>query len=144
MNQSRRAANAAKGTPARRPGTSRSRGGRAPSRRAPWLALLAGPLLGTGYFWFVYLLGEAACAEQQTEQYPGWVRAVTLGLAGLGGALGWLAWHRLQRWRDAPTTERSDESENRRFVAFVATLLLALFVLFVAMVAAPALGSQLC
>lgn len=120
-----------------------------PARRsltglAPWLALLAGPLLGTAYFWLVYLLAEAACAEHQTNQYPGLVRTVGLVTAAAGATLGGLAVRRVQRWRLAPAVERSDEADNRGFVAFVATLLIALFLLFVAMVAAPALGSQLC
>jgi hypothetical protein len=125
----------------------------APPRRrlamSHWALILAGPVVGTVYFFAVYLLAEASCAEGVELLSSATLRAVVLGSAAGSGAVLLLCVGRAQRlWRS--DTERpqdaaaADRRDNRRFMLVVGVLLLAMFLLFVAFLAAPAAEGSLC
>ena len=106
---------------------------------ARWAVLLAGPVVGTVYFWLVYLLAEAGCSEDLEL-----VSETTLRIVVLAGAAATIGVLHVRR-RGGPVTPGGaagadlggDETtgaraENERFMASTALTLLGLFLLFVA------------
>ena len=114
------------------------------SARAPWVALLAGPVLGMAYFWLVYLSAEGACTEAGPDPQPAVVRLIALvaAVATIMATAAVFLWAR--RWGGAPEPTGAPAAEERRFVGSTATVLLALFTVFVLMVMAPVLATGLC
>ena len=121
-----------------------------PARARPvWARFLAGPLIGTAYFWVVYLAAEAACADGLHLLGTSGLRAIILAstAAAVGAAVASArAANRLRR--DGARTGDDDGSEadrdNRRFMGATGLVLLGLFAFFVALLAAPVVGSTLC
>jgi hypothetical protein len=118
-------------------------------RPSSWTIVLAGPIVGYGYFWFVYLLAEAGCAEDLDLISTSMLRLVTLSAAVAAAAVTFFyAWHARRtvqaeaRTLDDPAAD--DRRQNRRFMATTAVMLAALFLLFVLFITAPIAGSTLC
>ena len=117
---------------------------------ARWAVLLAGPVVGTVYFWLVYLLAEAGCSEDLELISETTLRIVVLaGAAATIGVLTFAAWRAGQAWRAAGPDLAGDETtgaraENERFMATTALTLLGLFLLFALFLAAPVIGVSLC
>ena len=109
---------------------------------SPWAVLLAGPVVGTAYFFVVYLLAEAGCAEGLDLVDVTAVRVVILVLAA--ASVGVFVGYALRARALRATEADGQEAENQRFMAFTGTVILGLFVLFVLFLAAPAIGSSLC
>ena len=117
----------------------------APTRIRPrmpptWAIVLAGPVIGTVYFWVIYLLAEAGCSEELELVDETVLRLVVLA-GGVASAvlLTAFAWRagRLRR-----TTDTTDDTE--RFMATTGLTLLGLFLLFIAFLALPVIGMSLC
>jgi len=121
------------------------------SARPPllWVVFLAGPVIGSGYFFLVYLAAEATCAQGlqlfATTTLRVIILAATAASAAAAIGYGWRA-QRLRR----ETFDANDDggegrlAENRRFMGSAGLMLAGLFVLFVLLVGAPAIGSTLC
>ena len=133
---------------------------RRPARRglpgtSHWAVLLAGPIVGTAYFFLVYLLAEVSCAEETALLSTRTLRLVIVAAAVVAAAtLCAYAWRGRQLWRSNEdpsaaggpwaTELASDRRDNRRFMVTTGLLLLGMFVLFVLFLAAPTLGGALC
>lgn len=126
----------------------------APSRdplrpRTLWAALLAGPIIGTSYFFVVYLAAEAACARG-IEGFGTTALGILLFVATaatVGSLVVASAYTR--RVTHPPGTQSAgpgdaEEQATRRFLGSTGLMLTALFLFFVLLVAAPAIGSSLC
>jgi heme A synthase len=122
-------------------------------RRGLWLGLLAGPVVGYGYFWLVYLLAEASCSAGVDGLRRGVLRVVIVGCAvaaAVAIALGaWMARRAASSAvRDGDIASSDPDLrasvEQRRFVASTAMILAGIFTAFVAFVTAPTIGSTLC
>ena len=124
-----------------------------------WTLILAGPVIGYGYFWVAYLVAELSCADDPELLAPSAIKIVTfVGAALAGGAtiLFVLLAQRLYavsrgnlRGPDENESEevRDDDEaqlQNGRFVALTSLMLLGIFTVFVIFVAAPVTGSSLC
>ena len=107
-----------------------------------WAIVLAGPVIGTVYFWVIYLLAEAGCAEELELVDETVLRLVVLA-GGVASAvlLTAFAWRagRLRRTASANTTD-----DTERFMATTGLMLLGLFLLFIAFLAVPVIGMSLC
>jgi hypothetical protein len=108
-----------------------------------WAVVLAGPVIGTVYFWLIYLLAEAGCAEELELVDETVLRLVVLagGVASVV-LLTAFAWRAAHMRRDAASGGSGDDSE--RFMATTGLMLLGLFLLFVAFLALPVIGMSLC
>ena len=108
-----------------------------------WAVVLAGPVIGTVYFWLVYLLAEAGCADDLELVDETVLRLVVLagGVAAVV-LLTAFAWRATRMRRDAASGGADDDSE--RFMATTGLMLLGLFLLFVAFLALPVIGMSLC
>ena len=131
-------------------------------RRLPgtshWAVLLAGPIVGTVYFFLVYLLAEVSCATETALLSTRALRVVIVVAAVASVAtLAAYTWRGRQLWRraDAGDTDDSDapyphpelaveRGDNVRFMVTTGLLLLGMFTLFVLFLAAPSLGGSLC
>ena len=109
-----------------------------------WVIVLAGPLIGTVYFWLIYLLAEAGCAEELELVDETVLRLVVLagGVASVV-LLTAFAWRAARLRRDAASTGPNDD-DSERFMATTGLMLLGLFLLFVAFLALPVIGMSLC
>jgi hypothetical protein len=107
-----------------------------------WAIVLAGPVIGTVYFWVIYLLAEAGCAEELELVDETVLRLVVLA-GGVASAvlLTAFAW-RAGRLRRASSANSTDDTE--RFMATTGLMLLGLFLLFIAFLAVPVIGMSLC
>jgi len=78
----------------------------------PWAVVLAGPVIGTVYFWLIYLLAEAGCAEELELVDETVLRLVVLagGVASVV-LLTAFAWRAGRLRRTAPT-DTTDDSER--------------------------------
>ena len=125
---------------------------RADRNRRSWTLVLAGPVVGYTYFWAVYLLAEASCAEQigRDEFTSSALRALILVAAVTGVVVLVVAARRARASTraapdlSAPDTVTDERDSNRRFMADTGLLLLGMFALFVVMIAAPVIGMTLC
>ena len=109
---------------------------------SPWAVLLAGPVIGTVYFFVVYLLAEAGCADDLDLVDVTLLRVVILAL-GVASVVAFVSYAgRARALRHSDTA--GQQGENERFMATTGLVILGLFVLFVLFVAAPAIGSSLC
>lgn len=129
-----------------------------PARARPvWARFLAGPLIGTAYFWVVYLAAEAACADGLHLLGTSALRAVIVASTAAAVAAAVASARAANRLRrdgaktgedDGARTGDDDGSEadrdNRRFMGATGLVLLGLFAFFVALLAAPVVGSTLC
>ena len=108
-----------------------------------WSIVLAGPVIGTIYFWVIYLLAEAGCAEELELVDETVLRLVVLA-GGVASAvlLTAFAWRAARLRRTASSASGDDDSE--RFMATTGLMLLGLFLLFVAFLAVPVIGMSLC
>jgi hypothetical protein len=108
----------------------------------PWAVVLAGPVIGTVYFWLIYLVAEAGCAEDLELVDETVLRLVVLagGVASVV-LLTAFAWRAARMRRDA-APGGADDSE--RFMATTGLMLLGLFLLFIAFLAIPVIGMSLC
>jgi hypothetical protein len=104
---------------------------------SPWAVLLAGPVVGMTYFWLVYLVAEAACADDLDL-----VSSTALGTVIAAATAAGAATLLLYAWRARQLVSGGDE--NQRFMATTGLMVLGLFVLFVLFLVAPAIGSALC
>jgi hypothetical protein len=124
---------------------------------SPWAVLLAGPVVGITYFWIVYLLAEASCANGVELLGTSSLRATLLAITAAAlVVLGWYAWRARRLWRTEeephPTGSggigagagADDRRENRRFLLVTGVTLLAMFALFALFLAAPLVGGSLC
>lgn len=109
-----------------------------------WALLLAGPVIGTTYFFLVYLLAEATCANGVKLLSQTALRVVIVAAAA-GSVAVFVAYALRARrlWSDA-SDNGGQRGENQRFMVTTGLMLLGLFVLFVLFLAAPAIGSSLC
>lgn len=119
-----------------------------------WAIVLAGPVIGTVYFWVIYLLAEAGCAEELELVDETVLRLVVLA-GGVASAvlLTAFAW-RAGRVRRSVPVDRSAETtaettadivdDSERFMATTGLMLLGLFMLFTAFLAVPVIGMTLC
>ena len=115
-----------------------------------WAIVLAGPVIGTVYFWVIYLLAEAGCAEELELVDETVLRLVVLA-GGVASAvlLTAFAW-RAGRLRRSVPVDRSAETtadivdDSERFMATTGLMLLGLFMLFTAFLAVPVIGMTLC
>lgn len=114
------------------------------------IMLLAGPVVAYGYFWFVYLLAETACAPGHERISATALRGVTIASALVAGLPMLLFGIRLRRRShretadDAGDVDEMDGRRERRFVARLSNALLALFLFFVVLVASSAVASMPC
>jgi hypothetical protein len=99
--------------------------------------LLAGPVVGMTYFWLVYLVAEAACAEDLEL-----VGTTALGVLIAAATAAASALLLVYAWRARQLVAGDDESQ--RFMATTSLMVIGLFVLFVLFLAAPAIGAALC
>ena len=108
-----------------------------------WAVVLAGPVIGTVYFWLIYLLAEAGCAEELELVDETVLRLVVLA-GGVASAvlLTAFAWRAVRMRRGAASGGADDDSE--RFMATTGLMLLGLFLLFIAFLALPVIGLSLC
>ena len=124
---------------------------------SPWAVLLAGPVVGITYFWIVYLLAEASCANGVELLGTAGLRVTLLAItAATLVAFAWYAWRARRLWRAEaephPTGSggigsgagTDDRRENRRFLLVTGVTLLAMFALFALFLAAPLVGGSLC
>ncbi|HUP73995.1 MAG TPA: hypothetical protein VM282_13225 [Acidimicrobiales bacterium] len=124
-----------------------------------WTLILAGPVIGYGYFWVAYLVAELSCADDPDLLPLSAIKIVTfVGAALAGGAtvlFALLAQRRYAKSRGnfrGPDDYESEEvrvddeaqRQNGRFVAITSLMLLGMFTVFVIFVAAPVAGSSLC
>jgi hypothetical protein len=113
-----------------------------------WAVLLAGPIVGTVYFFVVYLLAEASCAEQLQLLGSSTLRMTILAAAvAVVVVLLAYAWRARQLWPahpDGTDDVAQDRWLNRRFMVVTALMLLGMFVLFALFLAAPVVGATLC
>ena len=119
--------------------------GSAPSRLgSTWALLLAGPVIGTTYFFVVYLLAEASCSTSVSLFSTAALRAVIVaGAVGTLAVFGAYAVRARRLW--TATGPAADQPEqNRRFMVLTGLMLLGLFAMFVLFLAAPAVGTSLC
>ncbi len=113
-----------------------------------WALLLVGPVIGMTYFWLVYLLGEASCAEELTLLGTSTLRTVIFAAAAATVAVFALyAWRARRLWvtgvgDEAPGAD--DRRQNRQFMVITGLMLLGMFTLFVLFLAAPLIGASLC
>ncbi len=124
-------------------------GARGARARRWWSVLLAGPVVGTGYFLVVYLAAEAVCAEALQPFGPGalgvFILAATAATVAVLLATGWRA-HRLGRdggEARSPGLE-AETAQDRHFVGAIALVLAGAFLLFVVMIGAPVVALTLC
>jgi hypothetical protein len=112
---------------------------------SPWAVLLSGPVVGITYFFVVYLLAEASCADGLELLSTSTLRVVILAGAvasvGVYGTYAVRARRLLARDADQPSEEHG---QNQRFMVTTGLMLISLFVLFVLFLAAPAIGASLC
>jgi hypothetical protein len=119
-----------------------------------WGMILAAPLIGYSYFWVVYLLAEAECADDLSLFGTTTLRVVIVvsTLAAVAATVV-LARSADRLWRGPGRAAAADVAEDnlvaradedRRFVGSIALITSGLFVLFVLMVGAPVIGSSLC
>jgi hypothetical protein len=110
-----------------------------------WALLLAGPVVGTVYFFVVYLLAEASCADELDLVGTTALRVVILaGAAASIAVFVAYAVRARQLWATSDDQPSDQERQNQRFMVTTGLMLLGLFVLFVLFLAAPAIGSSLC
>jgi cytochrome b561 len=110
-----------------------------------WAVLLAGPIVGTIYFFVVYLLAEVSCADELDLVSATTLRAVILsGAAASVGVFVAYAVRARQLWATSNDQPSDQQRQNQRFMVTTALMLLGMFVLFVLFLAAPAIGSSLC
>lgn len=118
--------------------------------RQLWTVLLAGPIIGTVYFFAVYLAAEAACADDTHALGTSALRAIIVIATAVSGAVGIAAaWRARTLCRDGAGTQQKhgtagELEDNRRFMGTTAIILLGLFLFFVAAVAGPGIASTLC
>lgn len=125
---------------------------RADRNRRSWTLFLAGPVVGYTYFWVVYLLAEASCAEQlgRDRFTTSALRALILVAAVTSVAVLVVAARRARassraaRDLSAPDTVTAERDSNRRFMAGTGLILMGMFAVFVAMIAAPVIWVTLC
>jgi len=134
-------------------------------RRLPatsnWAVLLAGPIVGTAYFFIVYLIAELSCATETALLGTGALRVViVVGAVAAAATLIAYALRGAQLWRadDAHTDERmhddageatrpelvAERRDSGRFMITIGLMLLSMFLLFVLFLAAPSIGGALC
>lgn len=112
---------------------------------SPWAVLLAGPVIGTTYFFVVYLLAEASCADGLDLLSTTALRVVIVaGAAASVGAFVAYAVRARQLGATSHDPPADEHTQNQRFMVTTGLMLLGLFVLFVLFLAAPAIGSSLC
>jgi cytochrome b561 len=110
-----------------------------------WAVLLAGPVVGTIYFFVVYLLAEVSCADGLDLVGTTTLRVVVLvGAAASVGVFVVYAVRARQLWETSDDQPSDQQRQNQRFMVTTGLMLLGLFVLFVLFLAAPAIGSSLC
>jgi hypothetical protein len=110
-----------------------------------WAVLLAGPVVGTIYFFVVYLLAEISCADGLDLVGTTTLRVVILvGAAASVGVFVVYAVRARQLWETSDDQPSDQQRQNQRFMVTTGLMLLGLFVLFVLFLAAPAIGSSLC
>jgi hypothetical protein len=110
-----------------------------------WAVLLAGPVVGTIYFFVVYLLAEVSCADGLDLVGTTTLRVVILvGAAASVGVFVVYAVRARQLWETSDDQPSDQQRQNQRFMVTTGLMLLGLFVLFVLFLAAPAIGSSLC
>lgn len=107
-----------------------------------WLALLAGPVVGSVYFWAVYLLAEAGCSEGLGGIDEASLRVLLLAVAA-GAAAMLLIAGVIARRVGVAGGEPGDEQSGRDLRA-TAQIVIGLTVAFVLFVTAPVIGSSLC
>ena len=116
-----------------------------PRLPALWAIVLAAPVVGTVYFWLVYLLAELACAEDLALVGETVVRIVVLAAAVAAVVvLTGVAWRADRRRRTASSAATIHDTETERFMATTGLILLGLFALFIAFLALPVIGLSLC
>lgn len=115
---------------------------------SPWVIVLAGPVLGYGYFWLVYMLAEISCSEHLdlvgTRLLTILICAAAVAIAAATFLFAWRARRLWTSSANGEADEGSDERHNRRFMATTGLMLLGLFSFFVLLVSAPVIGSTLC
>ncbi|MGI9052636.1 MAG: hypothetical protein ACR2HQ_08320 [Ilumatobacteraceae bacterium] len=114
-----------------------------------WALLLVGPVVGMTYFWLVYLLGEASCADELTLLGTGALRTVIFAAAAATVTVFALyAWRARRLWISAGVGDDAagadDRRQNRQFMVVTGLMLLGMFTLLVLFLAAPLLGASLC
>ena len=119
------------------------------SVRHLWAVLLAGPVIGTLYFFTVYLAAEVACADDAYAVSTSALRAIMLVAAAASVAVGIAAASRARTlFREASKTNQHGDTgepeDNTRFMGSTALILLGLFLFFVAAVAGATTGTTLC
>jgi hypothetical protein len=127
-------------------------------RSLTWTLILAGPVIGYGYFWVAYLVAELSCADDPALLAVSAIEVVTfVGAALAGGAT--VIFVLLARRLYAKSRcdhRRPDESEpeevrvdkeaqpqNGTFVAITSLMLLGMFTVFIIFIAAPVAGTSL-
>jgi hypothetical protein len=110
-----------------------------------WAVVLVGPVVGTIYFFVVYLLAEASCSDGLDLLSTTALRIVIVaGAAASVGVFVVYAVRARQLWATSDDQPSAHDRENQRFMVTTGLMLLGMFVLFVLFLAAPAIGSSLC